>query len=576
MLQDRDSNMPFCLCWANENWTRRWDAKEHEILIAQDYSRHDDARFIDDLLPFLRDDRYIEVAGQKLLIVYRPQQIPNVAERTRFWRECCQSNGIQLHLCAALTHGNLEYRQFGFDSGVEFPPHTAHVTRNRSCLNFYSEFGGLIFDFDKIAQSYLDRKYNDPDVYKCVFPSWDNTARRNDQSLIVLDGTPENFELWLRQACEVTQNQFPQDKRFVFINAWNEWAEGCHLEPDRAHGRKFLEALCRVKEGRSTIQQFGVSREAQQNETQKPWGQKIGRELRRIRYQISERTLNVSLDGGGRLIERPKAQHKFESSVTPIKFRNRSSSVPDLGQFTDYDYEIDPSGESAGAFVVQLANDARKILEIGAGSGSITEHLVSPSTDVVALEINPSSIEKLKKYTQHVYQVDLNQCSWPDTLSGFGKFDAVIAADVLEHLYDPWTVLKGMKSLLSKSGSVILSLSHLGHCAALASLIQGDFEYKDWGLLDKTHIRFFGVHDIQALYESAGLAIVDVRFVTCAPERTEFGDKWTALPRHLKAALSSGPYSNVYQVVAKAIPVERVSSAVKIIDLPLQINAKQG
>ena len=240
MLKDRESDMPFCLCWANENWTRRWDAKEHEVLIAQDYSNHDDAKFIDDLVPFLKDDRYIEVSGRKLLIVYRPQQIPNVKDRTVFWKERCRRNGIELHLCAALTHGNLSYNDFGFDSGVEFPPHTPNVANDISGLQFFADFEGSIIDFQKIAQTYLTRKYDEPDVYKCVFPSWDNSARRKEKALVILNGIPDNFELWLRGACQLTRERFPEDRRLVFINAWNEWAEGCHLEPDQLHGRKFF------------------------------------------------------------------------------------------------------------------------------------------------------------------------------------------------------------------------------------------------------------------------------------------------------------------------------------------------
>ena len=124
MLADPESDMPFCLCWANENWTRRWDAAEHEVLIAQKYLPEDDMNFIKALVPIFEDKRYIRVDGKPYLIVYRPQHIPDAPHTVRIWREYCRSIGLgEIHLCAALTHGNEDYAKFDFDSGVEFPPH---------------------------------------------------------------------------------------------------------------------------------------------------------------------------------------------------------------------------------------------------------------------------------------------------------------------------------------------------------------------------------------------------------------------------------------------------------------------
>lgn len=253
MLSDPDSDMPFCLCWANENWTRKWDAAEHEILIAQKYRPEDDVEFIKSIIPFFRDPRYIRVNGAPLLIVYRPQHLPDSRKSISVWREYCASAGIpDIHVACALTHGNWDYRPYGFDSGVEFPPHNSvSVAPNLAHeLSFYDAYEGYCLDYASIAEMYLAREYSSEfSCFRSVFPSWDNTARRGSISTVILNGTPENYEYWLSQAIRKSERDFPEDERLVFINAWNEWAEGCHLEPDRQYGHSFLEATAKAKYG---------------------------------------------------------------------------------------------------------------------------------------------------------------------------------------------------------------------------------------------------------------------------------------------------------------------------------------
>jgi lipopolysaccharide biosynthesis protein len=257
MLADSASDMPFCLCWANENWTRRWDAAEHEILIAQRYLPDDDLNFIKSLIPFFSDPRYIRINGVPFLIVYRPQHLPDARKTAKVWREHCRAVGVgEIHLCAALTHGNEDYAQFGFDSGVEFPPHNMKCQNVADQVSFYKPFRGVVADYAAIANSYLARHYTHANVYRGVFPSWDNTARTGNRGLIVRNCTPANYEYWLGESIKRTSLDFPGAERFVFVNAWNEWAEGCHLEPDRKYQRKYLEATLRATSGVSTVRGF--------------------------------------------------------------------------------------------------------------------------------------------------------------------------------------------------------------------------------------------------------------------------------------------------------------------------------
>lgn len=258
MLADKQSAMPFCICWANENWTRRWDGREHKVLIAQKYLPDDDLNFIKDLVPVLRDARYIHVDGAPFVIVYRPQHLPDARKTANVWREYCRSVGIaKIHICAALTHHNWDYQQFGFDSGVEFPPHNFVGPVSTYNVDFFDEFLGQVLQFKDVAEYYLSRHYDDGNnVFRTVFPSWDNTARRGAKGTIVANGTPGNYEYWLASAMERSRTEFPNTERLVFVNAWNEWAEGCHLEPDRLFGHAFLEATARAVKGETILKEF--------------------------------------------------------------------------------------------------------------------------------------------------------------------------------------------------------------------------------------------------------------------------------------------------------------------------------
>lgn len=256
MLDDKATEMPFCLCWANENWTRRWDASEHEILIAQRYLPGDPTASLKAMEKYLRDPRYISIDGRKPILVYRPQHLPDSRAWMDEWRSYARKSGMgELYLICALTHGNWEYRKYGFDAGVEFPPHNIGSQASTSLmaqLGFKSKFKGTCVDFKDVAEYYLNRDPGDErNVFRTVYPSWDNTARRKERALVTLNGTPDNYEQWLHRAIKATQQDFPGEDRLVFINAWNEWAEGCHLEPDARFGHEFLHATRRARSGGS-------------------------------------------------------------------------------------------------------------------------------------------------------------------------------------------------------------------------------------------------------------------------------------------------------------------------------------
>jgi hypothetical protein len=207
-LADPAADIEFCLCWANENWTRKWDASEHEILMPQTYSRENDIKFIDGVIPFFRDPRHLRVKGAPVLVVYRPQHLPDARATAEAWRRRCREAGIDdIHLVAALTHGNRDFEQFGYDAGVEFPPHNtepsgnAYLRNHRDAIGLSAPTEGIILDFAEVAESYLGRDYSSRRIYRTVFPSWDNTAQR---ALLIDGASPENYERWLEAASHRT------------------------------------------------------------------------------------------------------------------------------------------------------------------------------------------------------------------------------------------------------------------------------------------------------------------------------------------------------------------------------------
>jgi len=256
MLADPESNFPFCLCWANENWTRRWDAADYDVILEQKYHPEDDEKFIRDLLPVLQDPRYIRVDGKPFIIIYCPQHMPDAVKSAGIWRKYCRKEGLgEIHLCAALTHGNDDYTRFDFDSGVEFPPHNATEGFMNHEILFNVSFRGAALQYASVANSFLDRVYRGDRIFKTVVPSWDNTARTRERAVFMFNATPENYEYWLASTVDKSVSSGDEDS-LVFINAWNEWAEGCHLEPDQRYGKAFLKATLDVKNGERRFTDF--------------------------------------------------------------------------------------------------------------------------------------------------------------------------------------------------------------------------------------------------------------------------------------------------------------------------------
>ncbi len=248
-LSHPELDFPFCLCWANENWTRRWDGMENQILITQNYSPKWHIRFIEDIENMLRDKRYIRVDGRPLLIIYNPGKLPSAKAVLKEWRAYCRQRGIgELYVVAAQTLGFVDPRPMGFDAAVELPPHNIRLPEITNAVELLNPtFGGEIFDYRELVENQVSR--NDTPhftLFLSVMTGWDNEPRRTCHGRTFAFSTPGLYAKWLRYACERTIDRLSLEKRLVFINAWNEWAEGAYLEPDRKYGYAYLQATAAV------------------------------------------------------------------------------------------------------------------------------------------------------------------------------------------------------------------------------------------------------------------------------------------------------------------------------------------
>lgn len=246
MLANPKVDMPFCFTWANENWSRRWDGQENDILIAQHHSDEDSLEFIRHLLKYFKDDRYIKVDGKPLLIIYRASIIPNMRKTAEIWREELEKNGFPgLYLVCAQSFGIKSPDEYGFDASVEFPPHTVSSTDVRHELNMINpDFNGNVFSYEQVVANAVAAKEPDYKLFRAAMLSWDNTARKQNNSHIFHGFSLLRYKQWLSSITNNVFNnsKYSKDEKLVFVNAWNEWAEGTHLEPDRKFGYGYLQA----------------------------------------------------------------------------------------------------------------------------------------------------------------------------------------------------------------------------------------------------------------------------------------------------------------------------------------------
>lgn len=239
--------------WANENWTRRWDGSEQEVLIAQDWRREDEPALLDCLARHFSDPRYIRIAGRPVLMLYRPGLIPDTkATLARWRRQFRRRHGEVPLLVMSQSFEASDPSAFGCDGAIEFPPHKlvdGLALQNQNLRYFDPRATAQVFAFADVAAASLAEPPPDFPLIKTVIPGWDNDARRQGEGLVVHGATPAAYQAWLAALVDRAAAHPFLGEALVCVNAWNEWAEGAYLEPDCHFGAAFLNATARAVTG---------------------------------------------------------------------------------------------------------------------------------------------------------------------------------------------------------------------------------------------------------------------------------------------------------------------------------------
>jgi lipopolysaccharide biosynthesis protein len=259
ILQLGEPAFPFLLCWANEPWTRAWDGKTSSVLVPQTYSAEDDVAHLRWLADVFADPRYLRIDGKPVFLVYRAFHLPDPVATTDRWRAEASRLGLgDLYLCSMQTGPGERHppASLGFDATVQFAPFYGlppFGTAQRLSRGVGRRLGVTsrstryrIVDYEAVVAQHLAAETVDYTRFPCVSPGFDNSPRRPEGGATIITGaTPERYERWLRTVIERFRPP-SAEQNLVFVNAWNEWAEGNHLEPDRRWGRGYLDAHARV------------------------------------------------------------------------------------------------------------------------------------------------------------------------------------------------------------------------------------------------------------------------------------------------------------------------------------------
>lgn len=276
MLANPEVDTPFCICWANEAWTKAW-VNSTQTLIPQKYGEKKEWKdHFDYMLKFFKDDRYIKCDGKPLLVIYKPELIECGNEMIDYFQELAKEAGFP-GICMAYQHGNMDFYSENkddsrYDLDIEFQPIYARYDYdkdhaksglkvklkpiyNKMSIWLGKKLGREInlrwkkkgsdvvrkYDYDKIWECILNKKVVDKKRVPGAFAMWDNTPRHGLNGHVYMGATPEKFEAYLKRLIKKTKTEYNKD--MIFVYAWNEWAEGGYLEPDKENGYGYLKAI---------------------------------------------------------------------------------------------------------------------------------------------------------------------------------------------------------------------------------------------------------------------------------------------------------------------------------------------
>lgn len=257
MLETGRPDFPFCLCWANENWSRKWDGMDDDLLLEQKYGEDDAIGFAKDVARYFKSSNYITVEGKPLILFYRLQEIPHSRRYLGICRNVWKSAGFPDVMVAMVESFELsadpkDPASFGADITVEFPAHGMVHDPAQHVNRINPDWIGAAHDYRELCNAFMKRTEAGFKRIRSVLVGWDTTPRHADRSLVLRNSTPGAFQAWLEWTYQRTREQNYGDERLVFINAWNEWCEGSYLEPDTEFGHAYLQAVKNAQDSTTT------------------------------------------------------------------------------------------------------------------------------------------------------------------------------------------------------------------------------------------------------------------------------------------------------------------------------------
>lgn len=262
LLELKEVDISYCIGWANESWSKRWDGGNKDLIQEQVYpGEEDDIQHFNYLLKFFNDSRYIKINKKPVFLIYRANLIPDIENKLSLWRELATKNGLDgIYLIAIKTifeDSKNNWTIKGFDAELIHHPNFSNILDYETLQKNLSErrtkkIPSNLFTVNNVAHLYdyensvyylkkhTDENFSDKS-FSTVLCSWDNTPRVKKNATVLKNYSPSYFYKWFCLEIERIKNR-NSDEKVIFINAWNEWAEGMHLEPDNSYGHSFLEA----------------------------------------------------------------------------------------------------------------------------------------------------------------------------------------------------------------------------------------------------------------------------------------------------------------------------------------------
>jgi len=496
VLESGSPDFPFALCWANEKWTRTWDGESGRVLITQEYSEADDLAHIRWLASAFADPRYIKIDGRPLMLVYRPSDLPDPKRTTDLWRREAERLGFpDLYLCwvegwSRPTGGP---EKFGFDATVGF---VEFLELRRLFTAEANVRGHRILDYVSTYEARLQRTPHPWKQFPAVTVGWDNTARHARNATLFESATPEHYRRWLAGAVE-SLAEVREEENYLFIVAWNEWAEGNHLEPDLRFGRAFLEATRSVLAPPNRDDGVSTSKEEVQN------------------------------------------QQRAESSVSSPLPPGVAAGIAHMGALVDRTCGFGP----------------RVIVNLSVGANLETTTALCNRIECSTIKCAADSVTRLKAAGIDAVQCDITDMSaLKATLGDLGEVEGLLLFDVLQDLPQPQRFLAALSawSVDHNSPRLFISVPNVAHFDRGVGLLLGNW-VRGSSTSGGTPSNFTGT-TLERTLQQCGWLRVDEESVLAVRSEEWDEETFNAIPEEMVGALrvlseAYNPYSDVERFV---------------------------